>query len=471
MLTFQPSSNPAEASGEAHHHTTFIVGTLHYDRRGLVRLFGWLFLGDFAFTFFEQIFGRFMPLYLKNINASNTMIAITTGSVVGLVNLFFLPNISQWSDRLRTRLGRRIPFLMVVSPLTILSLLGIGFAPEISTWLSVHAPESVSKGVDRTSLICGFLCVCAVSFHFFNMVLVNAFNWLLRDVVPQPVMARFLSWFRIVSTASGTLFLYYVFPYMMKFRRETFLIVGAFYMVAFSLMCWKVKEGEYPEPEPHPEGHNFLKVFASYFHDCLVLPIYRNAFLTYMLLILGGSCGSFMVIYPSRTLHIPDDQLGHLWAYVNGFSMLACFALGWVCDRFGSMRVTIASLILMAIGSAAGFFYIKDQNSYLIYSLVTTLPGVGWGLGWTVLGMALFPDRVYGQFSAGMNVFGCAVLIFGNTFAGYFMDLVHSHYEYSFLWGAFFYVLAIIPMRAVYRDWKRHGGPNNYVPPMPEHMK
>lgn len=74
---------------------SYAVGTLRYTFRGLLVLFLWLLWGDFAFTFFENIFSRFVPLYLKDFHASNSLIGIMTGSIAGLVNILFLPNISQ----------------------------------------------------------------------------------------------------------------------------------------------------------------------------------------------------------------------------------------------------------------------------------------------------------------------------------------------------------------------------------------
>ena len=101
------------------------VGTLAYSLRGLLVLSLWLLWGDFAFAFFENIFGRFIPLYLKDLHASNTLIGIMSGSFAGLVNILFLPNISQWSDHYRSPLGRRIPFLYIFTPLTVFSLRSI----------------------------------------------------------------------------------------------------------------------------------------------------------------------------------------------------------------------------------------------------------------------------------------------------------------------------------------------------------
>ena len=52
-------------------------------------------MGDFAYTFFESIFGPFIPLYLKDLHASNTVIGVMTGSIAGVVNILFLPNLSR----------------------------------------------------------------------------------------------------------------------------------------------------------------------------------------------------------------------------------------------------------------------------------------------------------------------------------------------------------------------------------------
>ncbi len=71
--------------------TEYKTGSLTYSKKGLLILSLWLLWGDFAFQFFESIFARFMPIFLKELNASNTLIGIMTGSFAGLVNVLFLP--------------------------------------------------------------------------------------------------------------------------------------------------------------------------------------------------------------------------------------------------------------------------------------------------------------------------------------------------------------------------------------------
>ena len=450
------------------HAKIYRAGTLRYTIRGLLVLFLWLLWGDFAFTFFENIFVRFMPLYLKDMHSSNALIGIMTGSFAGLVNVFFLPNISQWSDHYRSPLGRRIPFLYVVTPLAVAFLIAIGFAPEIGSWIHSRLLVHFFPTLSKTTVILTLLCALGVSFHFFNMILVNAYNWLLRDVVPQELMARFLSWFRLVGTVSSFAFLWYVFPHVITRRKEVFLGVGIFYLIAFLLMCRNVKEGEYGAPPSRAERPGMLHSFAIYFRECLCIPLYRNFFITCVLVILATNCaGPFSILFMRETLELTMDDMGKVFAWGAAASALAYFPMGWLCDRFTSISVMLLSLIVLVMISTMACFLVDSKVSLLIYTAFMAVPLVGWGLGSLATTMKLFPDEKFGQFSSALNVFGCGALILGNYLIGQFMDLVLSNYRMTFFWSAVFFALAIYPGLLVYRGWKSHGGPLDYVAPLP----
>jgi len=457
--------NALPTAGSRHYRTE----NLTYSKGGLLILSFWLLWGDFAFNFFESVFGRFLPIFLKDLQASNTLIGVMTGSFAGLVNVLFLPGISRWSDDLRTSLGRRIPLLYVVTPLTVGAVIAVGFAPELGGWFfdrfSIHLPASWSRG----ALILGLLSVLVVSFHFFNMVLVNAYNWLIRDVVPLEVMSRFLAWFSIVGTVSGAVFLWFVFPHLMTHRKEIFLAVGIFYLLAFFLMCWKVKEGKYPAPTPVEERPGVLKTFAVYFRECLQIPLYRHFFLVYLLVIASLNCaGNFITLFASETLGLDMGGMGHIFAWTAAISLVFFYPLGWLCDRFSPMHVALGSIITLCLGAILAPIFVRSQNGFLVYSLAFSLPSVAWALSQRATSMKLFPAVKFGQFSSGLNVFGCGALIVGNILIGVLMDLSHSNYRIAFLWTAVISASAIYPMLLVIREWKKHGGHDNYVAPLPD---
>jgi len=448
---------------------TYHTGSLTYTKSGLFVLSFWLLWGDFAPNFFESVFGRFLPIFLKDLQASNTLIGVMSGSFAGLVNVLFLPGISRWCDDLRTSIGRRIPLLYVITPLTVGAVIAVGFAPEIGSWmfehLSVHLPPSVTK----VGMVLGLMCVLTVSFHFFNMVLVNAYNWLIRDVVPLEVMSRFLAWFRIVGTVSGTLFLWFVFPHLMSNRRMIFLAVGIFYLVAFYIMCRMVKEGEYPPTTPKNDRPGILKTYAVYFRECLQIPLYRNFFIAALLVTMANNCaGNFITLFASDTLKLDMASMGHVFAWTGVSSIVFLYPIGWLCDRFSPMHVIVGAVLAMCLGAVLAALFIHSKSGFLVYSVAFSLPGMAWGLGLSATSMKLFPAAKFGQFSSGLNVFGCGALIVGNFLVGVLMDLTHSNYRMAFLWTAFISACAVFPMILVIREWKHHGGHDNYVAPLPE---
>ncbi len=440
------------------------VGTLRYTVRGVAILLLWLLWGDFAFCLFESVLGRFFSIYLKDLHASNALIGTMSGTFPGLANLLFLPGISQWSDRTRTRFGRRIPFLYVAAPLTAVSLLAVGFAPEIAAWVLSHG----LGGSSASGFTLILLCLFVASYHLFNMVLVSAYNWLLRDVVPQVLMARFLSWFRIVTMGSSFLFLWFLFPLTAGHRHAVFLCVGAFYLLAFLAMCLNVKEGGHAAP-PAPEARpGLLKSYGLYFRECLALPIYRNFFIVYVLTILGISCTDiFYSLFTRDALGLDMNEMGRVFACGYAVSAVIYPPMGWLCDRFSSLRVILGALIGLTTVATLACFLVHDRLTLLVYTGAVAIPSVGWALGWMATGMKLFPEKKFGQFFSALNVFGCGSLIVGPYLFGKGMDLIHSDYRMAFLWSAVLYAAAIYPMTRVYREWKRYGGPDRYVPPVP----
>ena len=442
------------------------AGTLFYTRSQLAFVFLMLLGGDFAFTFFEQVFRGVIPLFAKDLHASNTLIGVMTGSIAGVMNLFFLPNISMKSDRHRGPLGRRIPYLLWSTPCTVGSLLLVGFAPEIGRWL--HERTFLGGMASETSLILALLCLFAASYHLWNMVLNNVYNWLIRDVVPGEIIGRFLSWFRVVATLASFGFLWWIFPRVIDYRKTVFVGVGGVYLVIFLLMCWQVREGEYPPPPVEDDAPGVVKTFARYFRECLCIPMYRDYFIVYVLMsVATSSVGPFTTLFARDRLGLDLGDIGRIGAWGTLAGAFIFIPIGWVSDKFKPIWVVTGGLLGIIAATLCAYFFVHDRTAWWIYALVSALPSCAWGLGNTAFSMALFPQEEFGQFSAGLNVFGMGGLIVGNYLLGKFMDLVHSQYEFAFLWTAVITTVALILMSRVFRGWRQHGGPHHYTPPLP----
>ncbi|MDR1444923.1 MAG: MFS transporter, partial [Treponema sp.] len=87
--------------------------------QGFRRYMGLTFLigfGFFTMGLMDPLYDTFVPIFLRRYLSSNAAV----GGIMTLDNLlqlFLIPVISVWSDRTRTRLGRRMPFILVELPL------------------------------------------------------------------------------------------------------------------------------------------------------------------------------------------------------------------------------------------------------------------------------------------------------------------------------------------------------------------
>jgi maltose/moltooligosaccharide transporter len=446
------SAVPMSAKGKI-----FTVGTLRYTSAGLAILFCWLLWGDFCFSIFEAVLGRFLPLYMADLHASNTLIGVMTGSIAGALNILFLPGISIWSDRYRSRWGRRIPFLLWSTPAAVVSLILIGFAPEIGHHFLVGLTR---WRLSPSAVTLGLLCVFVVLFHFSNMVLVNLFQCLLRDVVPLEVMTRFLSLFRIVSAAGGFIFAWSILPHMLDYRKEVCAGIGLIYLIAFLVMCWRVKEGRYPPPPPLPERHNPATLLARYFRDCLGNPLYRNYVLTNVLVTAGTtSAYPFVMLFARRTLVLTMNDIGKMLAWNVLTSAIAYLPIGYLCDKITPLPVLLASLFGMFAASAFALIAVHGKAGWEWYWIIIfVLPSVAWALGQNATTMLIFPSDKFGQLSSSLNVIGFGSVIFGNYAAGRFIDATGGNYRMIFAWSMSWYLLAVIPMIRVLRACRRFPG-------------
>ena len=209
-----------------------------------------------------------------------------------------------------------------------------------------------------------------------------------------------------------------------------------------------------------------MRSYILYFRNCLVLPIYRNFFIASMIGGFVGTSASFTFLFSTDTLGIDLKTIGRFGAYAMIASVIAYPIVGWLCDKFQPIVVNLWASVLIFVVTILSYFLIHDENSLLVFTLLTTLISVGLGLGSSAMAMKLFPQERFAQFSSAANVFGVGIGIVGSYAVGAFMDIAHSNYRVAYLVQAVG-GLAIIPLFLVYADWKRRGGPENYVPPLP----
>lgn len=95
---------------------------------GLTFLIGF---GFFTMGLMDPLYDTYVPIFLgKYIDQNKTIGAIMT--LDNIFALFLIPIVSAWSDNIRTRIGRRMPFIIVTLPLTAIFFSYLPYAAAIS---------------------------------------------------------------------------------------------------------------------------------------------------------------------------------------------------------------------------------------------------------------------------------------------------------------------------------------------------
>ena len=467
-MPLSPSNEPLSPPPVGERSSTGIwrVGTLAYDRKQLGWLIFWLLWGDFTLTLMVSVMPQLLPISLKGIGANNILIGFVTASLPTAMNVVMNPFISTISDRHRGPRGRRIPFLLWPTPFITLFLILIGFSPDIGGWL---AGTGVVKamGWASTGVILALVCVFVVAYQFFNLFVGSVYYYLFADVVPTPVMGRFLGLIRIVSQLALFIWGRWIFGLAETHMRSIYIGIGLLYLVSFLLMCWKIREGEYAPPPKRLPGGLISGWVKTYIKECFHAPFYLWIFLITTVCWFANSANTLMIFFSRDDLGLTLDAIGKINAWGALITIPLALVFGYWVDKIHGLRMTAIGVIIMALGGAVGFFTVYGANSLLVFSLVYQIGFLAFTTAMMPMFISLFPSDRFGQFSSANAMLSSLGIVVGNALCGWFIDVV-GDYRWLLAWEGVFFSLTLIPWFLTWRSWHRHGGPDKYRPPMPE---
>ena len=473
---------------------TFRCGTLLYSKKGLVFMFAWMLWGDFVFTMMESVASSALNLKFKAAGASNTTMGLVLMTIPNILGFCVTPTLCVWSDRVRTRWGRRLPFIITTLPFLTLSLVLLAYCDDIGMWIH-HAFFSGSPA-DKAKVMVVVLSFCVCMFNFFNLF-VNTVYWMLfNDVVPQKMMGRFTAYFKLIGTLTSMLYMFFIYQFALSHMKQLYLAAAVLYALGFGVMCLRVKESDYPPPEdaaPKPQFKGlFHKIWYWIKHLWDILANLRKSLsirhYVYMMLepaIVMLASGTWMFqVFTQQSMGLSLGNIGIL----TGVGMLMSLGfytfVGQLVDRWHCVR---AYAYVTLTGPFAGFaawtwLFVAHPNP-LVYMVVASLGGVFWqpacSIGSTAAmprGFALVPKEKLGQYSGAGQLIRSFAALFAGLIAGVYMDVVFkvmpSHpedpnwgYRYIFILQAVTQIGTAWCTYKVFRGWKRLGGEKSYVPP------
>lgn len=454
----------------ANRHRVFTAGTLRYTRFSLSMLFFWLLWGYFTYLLMEIALPSLLPLLLRQYKASNIEISFITTSLNVIGNTLVNPVVSFVSDRHRGPLGRRRPFIIYSTPFIVLFLGLVPFASEIATSLA-HV-SGVQQVLAFSPVVPGilFIGIFVMGFQIFDVFVGAVYHYLVRDTVPEEFLGRFGGMFRLVGGFAPLVFNLLIFRQAENHMKEVFVGVAIFYGLAMLLMCWKVKEGEYPPPELLGEAEKlswFGRLWGNvglYVKDCLRDPLYLYSFLGTGFAAWANLATVFGVLFYKEELGMSLAVQGNINAVNNVISVVIALPIGYLIDRYNYFRHCQLGALFMGLLSLLGFFFIHDVATLLAYGIGFSVPRMFFSMGIARSAIAVYPKEKYGQFGSAANAFASLVAIGLSLLAAKFVDLC-GNYRSFLLWHGFFMVLTGMIFVMVEQRWLKLGGWKHYKAP------
>jgi maltose/moltooligosaccharide transporter len=447
------------------------AGTLTYTKSSLAILFILLMWGDFCYSMESLVEPSVLPFMFEKLKSSNTLMSIMVTTIPAFINFLLNPIISTASDRYRSRWGRRIPFMAFSIPFISLTLVATGYAPQIGDFLqkTFNIPARFP-----VSLI--FLCTIIVLYRLFYMLVSTTFYYLFNDVVPPEVLGRFTTGFRVFGVLASSTFGWFGYKYIKTNPEYVCNAAALIYIIGFGIMCFKIKEGDYPPPSDSLRTSNPFKMIKVYLRECYCRPIYIYNFLACSFIGLYYSASSFGNLMLVDSMHVKLDSVGKVMAVTSWVSLLIIVPVGYLMDKYHPIRIwmiSIAAVIILFPGLLFWTFTQKTGNFIPLYICIQLMNAIPFGISATALWplrMRLYPREQYGQFGSATAMLGALFTMGAGIVIGAFLDLMKKmyngdpfYYRYSMLISPIACIISLLLMLKVYRLWKDEGGDEGYV--------
>jgi maltose/moltooligosaccharide transporter len=452
---------------------SFKIGTLTYTRGALLTVMFWMLWADLCLQVMEQL-PNIIPLQLKWLGASDRTIGFVKDSLQAILTLCFVPVIGMQSDRHRGPMGRRRPFLLWCSIPVCTFLILLGFAGPLTSFThGIISGMPIIGTAAQAAVGVALISLFAAGFFFFNNYIIQVYQYLVADVVPREVMGSFIGLYRAIGAVGAFIFNRWIFGYAESHVSWIYTGGSIIYAVAFFLLVWRVKEGEYPAPDLSDRKPGPVEFFRRYAKECFSHTFYLKIFSVALFFWAAWvPFMTFVVFYATRnadgyapSLGVSVDEFGKIKAWTFLPQVIIFAICGPLIDRFHALRIILVGITGVTITYFSGFLLASTPDRFLVWWIINQVVMAIFMLAYLAMFPALFPRDKYGQYFSANQLFFSAGLVVAPFLCGWLMDILKD-YRYLFIWSGACAGIAMIFAFSLFRHWKRLGGDTGYVAPI-----
>lgn len=402
-------------------------------------------LAFLSISAFWQLYDSLIPLILKNTFQVSDTISGGIMAIDNVLAVFMLPVFGSLSDRVHTRIGRRMPFILCGTAAAVIAMLFLPFADNIGS----------------LALFITALLVTLVSMGSYRSPAVS----LMPDVTPKPLRSKANAIINLMGAVGGVISLLLISALVPKEGKPDyfpiFLIVAAVMVGSVLLLLWKIRENplraerEKIDAALQEEGIEEKEEEKTDGPKTALDPDVRKSLI---LILISVSCW-FMGYNAVTTAFSRYAQI--YWGIQGGgfanclliataAAILSYIPVGSIASRVGRKKTILGGVILLASMFALGAT-VKEYHVWIngLFALV--------GVAWAAINVNSYPMVVemskgsdIGKFTGFYYTFSMAAQIVTPILSGFLLE--HVGYFILFPYAAFFVIIAFFTMLFV-----RHG--------------
>ncbi len=412
--------------------------------------------GFFGISVLWTLYNAYVPIFLQ---AGNPEFASTeigfglkpglTGFIMTLDNIaafFLLPLIGVWSDRVWTRVGRRMPFILVLAPIAIVAFVLIPTAVGM-------IPAELSG---QTAELGGPLALFMLALGAFLLAMAGFRTpviALMPDLTPSPLRSQANGIINMMG-GIGTLIATLGSSILYKMGRITpFVFGGVLMAIAVLLLFILVKErrdslvaAADSETERWEALRGIRRISAEARRS---LGFLMGAIFCWF--VGYNATETFLTSYGVTVLNISAARAPLLMGVASVAFLIFAVPAGYIAARLGRRKTIIVGLIVFGVLLLLNFFL---RNATLIWPIMA----IG-GLGWALVNINSLPmvvdtaasDADIGTYTGLYYIASQLAAIVGPILNGHIVEWFGNDYNLIFVVTPLFFFLAILCMLQVTR--------------------
>ncbi len=421
---------------------------LNYGRT--VRI-GFAFLAICAFW---QMYNNVIPLILTNTFHMNESLSGAIMAADNVLALFLLPLFGSLSDKCKSPMGRRKPFILAGTVLSVLLML---LVPVLDNRYFSYP----SKGLSMV-----FVCVLGLLLIAMGTYRSPAVA-LMPDLTPKPFRSRANAVINLMGALGGIIYLILASILYSEARTKglahvnylpLFLIVAAIMVLSLLIVLFTINEPalrlqvenyekDHLEQETAPAGDDGSRTLPPAVKRSLIFLLISVSlwFISY------NAVETWFTTYAQRMWGMSLGSASLCLTIATGGAILSYIPIGQAAARFGRRRVIIAGVILLASCFFVLFIYTLLSGSFhpVLYLLLLLI-----GLAWAAINVNSLPmvlemcsGAEIGRFTGLYYTFSMAAQIVTPVAAGTLMNRIG--YTSLFIYSTLFAGMAFLTMSQV----------------------